>query len=244
MKKHFLQFHPKLRDFLRISIIAAFALIIVGVFQIKAKAYFVCDIHSPKWVITKAPTCTQPGTREQVCQRCREVLKTETISATGHNWKWEDHKPTCTEDGVRIGTCKWCKNIKTIALGDALGHSYSAWTTVTPATCTSKGTQKRTCTRCNIVATRTISATGHSYQWEDHKPTCTEAGVRIGTCTNCGETKTIDLGDALGHQFDATGQCIRCGTYAGYVYCNGFKNISSINNTNDKPALVHAYSSR
>jgi len=45
------------------------------------------------------------------------------------------------------------------------GHSYGSWTVTKAATCTTAGTEKRTCTRsgCTASETRSISATGHTF---------------------------------------------------------------------------------
>jgi len=83
--------------------------------------------------------------------------------------------------------------------GSALGHSYGGWTTITPATCTSSGSQKRTCSRdSSHTETQTISALGHNYS----AATCTSAMK----CSRCGST----MGVALGHSY-VSGKCVRCG---------------------------------
>ena len=68
---------------------------------------------------------------------------------------------TCTSTGVRTYKCS-CGASYTESIS-ALGHSYGSWTTATSATCTSGGTEKRTCSRCGNSETRSTSALGHSY---------------------------------------------------------------------------------
>lgn len=90
-------------------------------------------------------------------------------------------------------------------------HSWGSWTTTTAATCTTSGTQTRTCSDCGSKETQTISATGHSYV--DHSAvsaTCTASGNdRYYTCSKCStifdSSKTvissIPTKAALGHDW-------------------------------------------
>lgn len=67
-------------------------------------------------------------------------------------------------------------------------HDFSEWETVTGATCTAAGVEKRTCSICNTTEERAISATGHSYgDWVVVvAPGCTTKGKDQQTCTTCG----------------------------------------------------------
>lgn len=62
------------------------------------------------WKTTKAPTCTETGTKEHTCSVC-EGVESETIPAKGH--KWVDGKtiqyPTRTKEGIKEQTCSVCK---------------------------------------------------------------------------------------------------------------------------------------
>ena len=87
-------------------------------------------------------------------------------------------------------------------------HNWGEWQTVTPATCTNAGSQKRTCSLCNTSETQNIPVLEHNYS----EATCTEPQ----TCTRCGAT----MGTALGHNYsDATctepQTCTRCGATTG-----------------------------
>ena len=77
-------------------------------------------------------------------------------------------------------------------------HNWGEWQTVTPATCTNAGSQKRTCSLCNTSETQNIPVLEHNYS----EATCTEPQ----TCTRCGAT----TGTALGHNL-VNGVCTRCG---------------------------------
>lgn len=110
------------------------------------------------------PTCTEAGEKGKVCSRCG-MKETEKIPALGHSW-------TDNGDGTHI-----------CVRGDATeAHAYGEWTTVTAATCTTPGVEKRTCTECGHEETREIPATGHN--WVDN-------GNGTHTCTNCGATEAV-----------------------------------------------------
>ena len=133
----------------------------------------------------------------------------ESIPATGHNWvdNGSDSTHICDRDHVTTQA-----------------HSYGEWTTVTPATCTTPGTEEHTCSVCGHKQTRTTSALGHTWTdngsdsthicirgdvTEDHSygewttvtaATCTTAGQKQRTCTECGHVETQEI-PATGHHW-------------------------------------------
>ena len=85
--------------------------------------------------VTKQATCEEAGEKQFVCDKCGEVVKTETIPALGHKWDAgkETAKATCEQEGVKTYTCQNdAAHTKTEAI-PALGHDYK-WTVVKPAT--------------------------------------------------------------------------------------------------------------
>ena len=127
----------------------------------KMKQEFNHDWHDTETL----PTCTKDGEKGKVCSRCGMKKETEKIPALGHSW-------TDNGDGTHI-----------CVRGDATeAHAYGEWTTVTAATCTTPGVEKRTCTECGHEETREIPATGHN--WVDN-------GNGTHTCTNCGATEAV-----------------------------------------------------
>ena len=133
---------------------------------------------------TQAPTCTEAGIETAECSRCGDVV-TREIAATGHT---PGAAATCTD----AQTCTVCG----AELAAALGHAYGPYTTTTAPTCTDKGEDTATCTRCGDVVTREIAATGHT---PGAAATCTTAQ----TCTVCG----VELAPMLGHTFGADATC-------------------------------------
>lgn len=69
------------------------------------------------------------------------------------------------------------------------GKTAYAWKTVQEATCTEKGRQEYTCTKCGHVAQKQeVAASGHKAgAWEIETPaSCTQKGSEVKKCTVCG----------------------------------------------------------
>ncbi len=83
-------------------------------------------------------------------------------------------------------------------------HSYGSWSTIKSATCTSDGSEKRTCSVCGKSETRTVSATGHLYNSKIIPPTNSEKGYTLHTCSKCGSNYKDNFTDALVLEFFAS----------------------------------------
>lgn len=114
--------------------------------------------------VTKAPTCTETGTRTYTCTKC-EATKTETIAATGHSWgTWTTTKEaTCTERGSQTHTCTVCGESETRSI-DVLPHSWDEGTVTKQPTCTQTGVKTYTCTECKATKTESVAKIAHDYQ--------------------------------------------------------------------------------
>lgn len=104
---------------------------------------------------------------------------------------------TCTEPKH----CELCG----VVYGEPLGHTLGEWKTVTPATCTEKGLEKRSCADCDYEETRDIPALGHDLIHHDAKTsTCTEIGWNeYDTCSRC-DYSTYNEIPKLGHDYKST----------------------------------------
>ena len=120
---------------------------------------------------------------------------------------------TCDREGYTGDTyCLGCNQIieqgKTI---DALGHSWGEWTTVTDATCTEQGTEKRVCSVCNKEETRATEARGHDFaaEWSH------DGASHWHACSLCNATteKVAHSGGAATCTAKAT--CAVCGAEYG-----------------------------
>lgn len=153
------------------------------------------DCIPGNWIVTKQAACTETGMREQRCTMCDSVLKTESITAKGHNWNSGvvTKAPACVATGTRTYTCTSCNGTKTETIAATGNHTAGSWTVTKEATCTVTGTKVQKCTACStVMKTETIAVKGHT--WNSgavtKSPTCTSTGTRTYTCTLCNEIKT------------------------------------------------------
>ena len=118
----------------------------------------------------------------------------------GHMHSLVHHVPlaaTCeTEGNIEYWSCAGCgkyfsdenavTEIETVVI-PATGHSWSEWETAYPVSCTSDGSESRTCSVCYAYETRTVTASGHDYSggWKFDEQTHWQQ------CKNCGEKKDI-----------------------------------------------------
>ena len=135
-----------------------------------------------------------------------EKLTAASSATKGHSYTSKVSKqPTCTAVGTRVYTCSLCGSSYNESIA-ATGHK-AVTDPAVAATCTTAGkTQGSHCSVCNavLVAQKTVSATGHSYDPKVTKqPTCTGTGIRKYTCKNCGSSYE-KLIDALGHSYTYT----------------------------------------
>ena len=122
------------------------------------------------WIIDKAATCTEQGSKHKDCTKCGETV-TEPIpvdTVNGHKFYREKVtlEPTCTEKGEKTKTCRYCGHIELVEYIDALGHTDGEYRVITPATCETAGSQILTCAVCgeDIGEAKPIPALGHAYK--------------------------------------------------------------------------------
>lgn len=157
-------------------------------------------------------TCTSKGSETTTCTRCGYSEKKE-LPMIAHTRKDVAAKAaTCLEAGnVEYWTCEVCnKNFtgsgtNSVEITDvttpALGHDWVE-DGKTDSTCSDKGNQHYTCSRCDAVKDEVIDPTGHTPETIAAKtPTCTETGLTEGSkCSVCDaiieEQETVP---ALGH---------------------------------------------
>ena len=84
-----------------------------------------------------------------------------------------------------------------------------------PATCTSDGRERCTCTICGQVKEVLIPATAHDYQSEVVAATCSQSGYTQYTCTVCGYSYRANYTQPGNHSFVKTTVAATC-TAAGY----------------------------
>ncbi len=163
-----------------------------------------CDHQWDNGVVTTPATCAAEGVRTYHCTLCDES-KTEPIAKLPHTPVVDPAvAPTCTSTGLTEGShCSVCGQVivaQTVV--EKIPHNYVE-SVETPATCTTDGQKKFTCSVCGDSYTEVIPATGHI---KDAgvvitEPTCTEAGKMHYTCTVCGE-EWDEVLPATGHTWD------------------------------------------
>ena len=118
-------------------------------------------------------TCTEKGWKEYGC-----TLESDNhAAAPTHTDKWKEYTPALGHHWVDNGEANHICDRDHVTTE---AHSYGEWTIVTPATCTTAGEEKHTCSVCGHEQTRPIPATGH--HWVDN-------GDGTHTCPDCGATE-------------------------------------------------------
>ncbi len=141
------------------------------------------------------------GTHTRVCERDSKHIDTGTCSGGD---------ATC--EGAPV--CSVCNN----EYGTPLGHEYGEWKVTVPATCTTAGARRQSCTHdgCLAYNEEPIEATEHSYDTAVTAPTCSEQGYTTYTCKvdGCGYTYKDDYTNATGvHRWDVPLQTCTAGQH-------------------------------
>ncbi len=144
--------------------------------------------HSPEdaWVIETQGDCTTDGLKHLYCTECGEIIKTETIAATGHAYSTEwtiDVQATCTENGSKSRHCLHCDDKIDVTEIIATGHNFSEWTVSEEATCVEEGSESRCCSICGETEYAVIEKTDHSYGDYEYDY---DANIQFRECTVCG----------------------------------------------------------
>ena len=163
---------------------------------------YLLDEHEHEYTTTveTAPTCTRGGSQILTCSICGYYY-VEILEALGHDYSETVVAPTCEEKGYTLHECTRCGDRYQDEFIPALGHDYGEWETITEATCTTDGNQKRVCKVCGAEDTQVIPAPGHKYEEVVIPPTCTGQGCTVYTCSVCNDSYGDNYVEALGHSF-------------------------------------------
>lgn len=169
-----------------------------------------------EWIIDKEATCTEEGKRHKECTGgCGYIFKEEIIPKKPHDFVVSSCTATCIDDGISYYKCTVCGTEKSGDIVKALGHNWSGeWVVTKEPTCTKKGTETLTCTRCDKTQTRPLEALGHQVVIDPAVPaTCTEPGLSEGShCGRCGEVLKAQETVIKPHRdADGDGKCDECG---------------------------------
>ena len=247
----------------------------------------VTHIHVITHVDAEEPTCTQTGCTEHwACIEgefpCRKYFSdaegTEEIEPSstvvrplGHNvtdapQKTREVAPTCTVNGGYdlVYKCARCNDVvnRQHVTVEATGHTWGSWETVTEATETSAGKQKRTCSVCGETEENIVPPAGHVHDLEfvaQVDPECTTQGVaehyECRNKTACGmwfydangEQQVVDKTQlrlpARGHSkerrteiTEVSAGCEEAGGYTETSYCTRCGAVLSVDHVTDEPS--------
>ena len=160
------------------------------------------------WTEVTAATCLGEGSKIRVCRNNATHNEIGVIPANGHTEVEIPEIPaTCTEPGKSAGKrCTECGVITAEpTVIPAKGHDWDDWTTTVQATCTTNGTETRTCKNDpNHTESNIIPAKGHTEVIDPAVPaTCTTTGLTEGKhCSVCDTVIAAQtVTQALGHTY-------------------------------------------
>lgn len=141
-------------------------------------------------------TCTEAGSKAEFCTVCGSRHEVETIAALGHDYDTTgelviDKEATCTEAGSKSHHCRreGCDAKTDVEEIPALGHVEGQWKVSTAATCSKKGEEYCTCSRCwEAYQQRELPMLSHTAtEWiVDQEAAAGVAGKKHQQCTVCG----------------------------------------------------------
>lgn len=149
--------------------------------------------HKNTETVTGTPaTCKQPGLSDGVkCNDCGIWTQPQTsIPVLEHNWILDSTKSvaaTCEAEGKNVFNCGLCGDTKEEAVA-MLEHAWSAWETITEASCEAEGEKQRKCANCNLVDKAVIEGGGGCtiVPMEEIPATCDKPGSTGGKyCSKC-----------------------------------------------------------
>ena len=195
------------------------------------------DGHYWKTISETEGTCTEPGSKSQVCEDCHSVRKVET-PALGHDPVIEPGRSaTCTMPGLSDGYhCGRCGEIlATQEPVPALGHLEVIDPAVEPTEESRGLTEGSHCGRCGIIlkVQQVVPAIGeeipeHEHIWDAGcvtlEATCVNEGQITYSCAVCG-TLRVEALPMTDHVVETRGYREPGCTYGGYsgdqvcVYC-------------------------
>lgn len=178
------------------------------------------DAHTKddELIVTKKASCFEKGEMVQKCTECGDILATEEISVRKH--VYDEGKvttaPSCISSGEITYTCTNTETEKYVACThsytetvDNVGHDMGEWFTVTEASCTKEGLERRECQRdaCEYFEERSTAVDKNAHTEDDSytvtkKASCTEDGEKVKKCTECGEVLVLDVISKREHIYD------------------------------------------
>lgn len=138
-----------------------------------------------EWKVTTNATCTTDGTRTLYCEACAYELDTDTISSSGHKYRWQ------TNGEVVNGSCVVCSE----TTSKINGVDEPTTTTTTSTTSTTSNLTTTTTTTTSTTTTTTTTTTQNPITTTSTKPTATTTTTTKNTTTS---STVVVIGDVNG----------------------------------------------
>lgn len=210
------------------------------------------------WVIEKAATCTEDGSKYKVCTECDERFDYTVIPATGHNVlaphkeNEKGHTETKGECYESVGICTVCKEEvfrETVYVKhENVSEIIETHEKVVEPTCTKEGSYElvRTCKDCGFEIsreTKVIEALGHDYEWEFLY--INGVFMMKGTCDRDSSETVKTTGNGLKLTRDETVAPCCLVRYFGEVTDNGKTTVKTLEFEAEQAHLIkYSYESR
>ena len=195
------------------------------------------------YTIDKEAGCESDGSKSIHCSKCDALKDSETITATGHDYKSSvTTAATCTTEGVRTYVCKNDSSHTYTEPIPVNGHDLVHHEAQT-ATCIAIGWDAYdTCNNCAYTTYTEIPATGHSWENDytiEKEATCESDGRKSIHCSKCDAVKDSETITATGHDYESSvTTAATCTTEGVRTYV--CKNDSSHTYTEPIPSNGHA----
>ncbi len=196
--------------------------------------------NSEPYTVTEESTCIKQGfTKTTIfCTECSQILeeKVEDLPLAEHTpgeaQKENEVDAGCESKGSydMVTRCTVCQTVLDSEHfeTEAGSHDWGEWETVSEATCTENGLEKRVCKNDpDHVEENILTSPGHDYEETVTPPTCTEDGYTTYVCSVCGDTYTDDIVGENGHtpkeavkENEIKASCTVAAYHEDVVYCD------------------------
>ena len=199
----------------------------------------------------QAPTCTEPGSYDEVsiCVCGASITKHIVLEPTGHSYPddYEIIESDCVGGIVKQRKCLVCGNVEEIETEGSGQHTPGEPVIEVAPTCTAEGSRITYCTVCGAVVNSEVLPAQHDYPAEPtsivESKDCLTPGGRFYKCNNCDSILSEEI-PAIGHHeygeytYNEDADCQHGGTMT--ATCSVCGEINTINDP-DHPQQDHRF---